>query len=199
MTDSMTMLATSRRGENSKPTVPEIHQSRLSGDRTVYLFGYINEAKAQEIVQKLSKMDLESSLPIHLKINSPGGEVASGIAIYDHMKTLSSPIHTYCLGQACSMASLILSGGKFGQRRITQNSTVMIHEPIGGTYGKATDIKISCQQIDAIKHKLITLYSQNTRKGYGYVKAKMKKDHWMNSDEAKSFGLVDQILPNSSG
>ena len=142
-------------------------------------------------------MDHEnSSLPILLKINSTGGEIASGIAIYDSMQQAKAPVHTYCVGQACSMASLILSGGQFGKRHITRNSFVMIHEPSGLAFGKTCDIRVSSKHLDVLKCKLITLYSQNTRNSYRYIESKLEgSDHWMDADQAKEFGLVDQILP----
>jgi len=139
--------------------------SRLLKERIVLLYGEVNDVVSSSLVAQLLFLESENpKKPIHMYINSPGGSVTSGMAIYDTMQYISSPVHTLCIGQACSMGSLLLAGGEAGKRSILPNARVMIHQPSGGARGQATDIAIHCEEILKIKKRINEIYAKHTKK-----------------------------------
>ena len=140
---------------------------------------------------------LESEDPekdIHLYINSPGGVVTSGLAIYDTMQYIKPDISTLCMGQAASMGSLLLTAGTAGKRFILPNARVMIHQPSGGYQGQATDIEIHAQEIKALKHRLNNIYVKHTKQKLSVVEKSMERDNFMTPEMAKEFGIVDKVI-----
>jgi ATP-dependent Clp protease, protease subunit len=127
-------------------------------------------------------------------INSPGGSVTSGLAIYDTMQYVKPPIATWCVGQACSMGSLLLAAGEPGMRHSLPNSRIMIHQPSGGAQGQATDIQIQAEEILKIKKKLTQIYVKHTGQPFDLLMSKMERDHFLDPEEAKQLGLIDSVL-----
>jgi ATP-dependent Clp protease protease subunit len=143
----------------------------------------------------------ETSKPIHLYINSPGGSVTAGLAIYDTMQYVSSPIHTYCVGQACSMGSLLLAAGERGKRHVLPNASIMIHQPSGGASGQASDIAIHAKEILRVRQLLTGIYQRHCAKngevesaGLERFERALERDYFMTAQEALEFGIVDGIL-----
>ncbi|KAF5288731.1 hypothetical protein FQA39_LY15303 [Lamprigera yunnana] len=169
--------------------------SRLLKERIICLMGGINDNTSSIIVAQLLFLQAESSnRPIHMYINSPGGSVTSGLSIYDTMQYLLPPISTWCIGQACSMASLLLSSGTKGLRYSLPNSRIMIHQPSGGTQGQATDIQIQAEEIIKLKNKLNNLYVKHTGLELDKIASSVERDKFMSPEEALEFGLIDKIL-----
>ncbi len=171
--------------------------SRLLNDRIIVLSEEINAVTASSVIAQM--LFLESSDPdkdIILYINSPGGETTSGLAIYDTMQYIKPQVSTICLGMAASMASLLLAGGAKGKRFALPNSEVMIHQPsiAGGLSGQATDIKIYADRILANKKKFIEIYGERTGQPLEKIHEDMERDHYMTAQEAKEYGLIDEIL-----
>lgn len=127
-------------------------------------------------------------------INSPGGSVTSGLAIYDTMQYVRPPIATWCVGQACSMGSLLLAAGEPGMRHSLPNSRIMIHQPTGGAYGQATDIQIQAEEIQKLKTKLTHIYAKHTKQTFDILLAKMERDTFLDPEEAKQLGIIDEVL-----
>lgn len=168
--------------------------SRLLKERIIFLGGGIDDAVASTIVAQL--LFLESEDPkkdICLYINSPGGHVHAGLAIYDTMQHIKPDVSTICVGMAASMGSLILSSGAKGKRFILPNAEVMIHQPLGGAEGQATDIEISAKHILRSKDQLAKILAENTGKTAKQVTEDMDRDYWFTPEEAKKYGLVDKI------
>ena len=164
--------------------------------------GPVNDLASSIVVAQLLFLQSESSKkPIHMYINSPGGSVTAGLAIYDTMQYVLPPISTWCVGQACSMGSLLLAAGSPGMRHSLPNSRIMIHQPSGGAQGQATDIQIQAQEILKMKHQLNQIYVKHTGRALDYVESSMERDNFMSPQEAKDFGLIDKILehPPKSG
>jgi len=176
--------------------------SRLLRERVIMLYGPIRDADSASIVSQLLFLEAEeASKPIHLYINSPGGSVTAGLAIYDTMQYVNSPIHTYCVGQACSMGSLLLAAGEKGKRHCLPNASIMIHQPSGGASGQASDIAIHAKEILRIRHLLTQIYQKHcsrpgeTREaGLLRFETALERDYFMTANEALSFGIVDSIL-----
>jgi len=169
--------------------------SRLLIDRIVFLGGEVNDNVANVIIAQL--LFLEADNPekdIHFYINSPGGVVTSGLAIYDTIKYIKPDVKTYCLGQAASMGSFLLAGGAKGKRYAMPNSRIMIHQPSGGFQGQATDIEIQSKEILRLKHSLNKEFAANTGKSIEVVKSDMERDNYMSAEEAKSYGIIDEVL-----
>ncbi|MDB5259973.1 MAG: ATP-dependent Clp protease proteolytic subunit, ATP-dependent Clp protease, protease subunit [Candidatus Nomurabacteria bacterium] len=169
--------------------------SRLLRERIIFLAGSIDGNVANIVIAQL--LFLESEDPkkdITLYINSPGGEIQSGLAIVDAMHHIKPDVATVCVGMAASMGAIILSQGKKGKRYALPNSEVMIHQPLTGVEGQASDIEITAKHILALKKKLYTILSEATGKAESQVEKDGDRDYWMNSDEAKKYGIVDQIL-----
>jgi ATP-dependent Clp protease protease subunit len=171
--------------------------SRLLKERIVFICGQVEDHMANVVIAQL--LFLESENPdknINLYINSPGGVVTSGLAIYDTMQYVRPKIVTLCIGQACSMGSLLLSAGSPGMRYALPNSRIMIHQPLGGFQGQATDIEIHARETLKIKSILNNLYVKHTGQKLDYVEKNMERDNFMDPEGAKTFGLIDQIVDN---
>ena len=169
--------------------------SRLLKDRIVFLGEEVNEVTASLIVAQL--LFLESEDPgkdIHLYINSPGGSVTAGMAIYDTMQYIKCDVSTICIGMAASMGAFLLAGGQKGKRFALPNAEVMIHQPLGGAKGQATEIEIAAKNILKTKEKLNRMLAENTGKSYEQVCADTERDHWLDAKEALDYGLVDEII-----
>ena len=172
--------------------------SRLLKDRIIILNGEINDNTANIVVAELLYLDSLNSDDISLYINSPGGSITSGMAIYDTMNFIKSNVSTICVGIAASMAAFILVSGEKGKRYILPNAEVMIHQPLGGIQGQATEIKIAAERILKLKKKLNSILSKKTGKSIEIIDADTERDYYMNSEEALKYGIVDKILKKSS-
>ncbi|XP_037876258.1 ATP-dependent Clp protease proteolytic subunit [Bombyx mori] len=169
--------------------------SRLLRERIICLMGPINDDISSLIVAQLLFLQSESSKkPVHLYINSPGGAVTAGLGIYDTMQYITPPIATWCVGQACSMASLLLAAGAPGMRHALPNSRIMIHQPSGGVRGQATDIQIQAEEILKLKAQINNLYVRHTGLALEKVQSSMERDCFMSPIEAKTFGIIDTVL-----
>lgn len=169
--------------------------SRLLRERIICLMGPINDDVSSLIVAQLLFLQSESSKkPVHLYINSPGGNVTAGLGIYDTMQYITPPVATWCVGQACSMASLLLAAGAPGMRHALPNSRIMIHQPSGGVRGQATDIQIQAEEILKLKAQINNLYVRHTGLQLEKVQSSMERDNFMSPIEAKAFGLIDNVL-----
>lgn len=168
--------------------------SRLLKDRIILLSGEIDDNLANIIVSELLYLDSINHDDISLYINSPGGSITSGMAIMDTMNYIKSDVKTICIGMAASMAAFLLSCGKKGKRYILPNAEVMIHQPLGGVQGQATEIKIVAERIINLRKKLNTMLSQNTGQDLRKIEEDTERDHFLNAKETKEYGLVDEIL-----
>lgn len=169
--------------------------SRLLKEHIIIINGPINDASASLVVAQLLFLESENpSRPISMYINSPGGVVSSGLAIYDTMEYISADVSTLCIGQACSMASLLLAAGAPGERRALPNSRVMIHQPSGGATGQASDIAIHATEILNLRKRLNNIYVRHTGRPLEEVERRMERDHFMSAEEARQFGLVDHVV-----
>ncbi|XP_051145689.1 ATP-dependent Clp protease proteolytic subunit 2, mitochondrial-like [Andrographis paniculata] len=169
--------------------------SRLLKERIICINGPISDDTAHVVVAQLLFLESENpSKPIHVYLNSPGGAVTAGLAIYDSMQYIRSPVHTICLGQAASMASLLLAAGTKGERRALPNATIMIHQPSGGYSGQAKDMTIHTKQILRVWDSLNALYSKHTGQSVEVVQENMDRDHFMTPEEAKKFGIIDEVI-----
>ncbi|RGB40577.1 Clp protease-domain-containing protein [Rhizophagus diaphanus] len=170
--------------------------SRLLKERIICLNGHIEDSEAAVIIAQLLFLEAENpEKSISLYINSPGGSVTAGLAIYDTMQYIQSPVSTLCNGQACSMGSLLLAAGESGKRYALPNSSIMIHQPIGGAVGQASDIAIQAKEILRVKERLNMIYKKHTKKhSLEEIEKAVERDHFMNSEEALEFGLIDKIL-----
>ena len=171
--------------------------SRLLKERIIMLSGEINDTISNLVVAQL--LFLESEDPdkdIHLYINSPGGSITAGMAIYDTMQYIKSDVSTICIGMAASMGSFLLSSGAKGKRFALPNSEIMIHQPLGGFQGQATDFDIHAKRILKIKESLNKILSENTNQPIEKIKADVERDYFMTSDEAMNYGLVDKVITN---
>ena len=168
--------------------------SRLMQDRIIFLGTEIDSDVANIITAQLLWLNSISDEEITLMINSPGGVCYDGLAIYDTMKSLSSTVATQCVGMAASMGAVLLSAGEKGHRLALPHSRVMIHQPIGGARGQATDILIEAEQIQILKKELCGLLAENSGQPIDKVLADCERDHWMIAQEAKEYGLIDEII-----
>ena len=169
--------------------------SRLLKDRIIFLGDEVNDATASLVVAQL--LFLEADDPdkdIHLYINSPGGSVTAGMAIYDTMQYIKPDVSTICVGMAASMGAFLLAAGAKGKRYALPNSTIMIHQPLGGSRGQATDVEIHTKFLLNTKEKLNTILSQRTGQPYDVVKENTERDNFMSADQAQAFGLIDQVI-----
>jgi ATP-dependent Clp protease protease subunit len=171
--------------------------SRLLKDRIIFLGEEVNEVTAGLVVAQL--LFLESEDPgkdIHLYINSPGGVVTAGLAIYDTMNYIKCDVETICIGLAASMGAFLLAGGTKGKRYALPNAEIMIHQPSGGAKGQATDIQIVADNIQKTKKRLNTILSENTGKPYEVIAADTERDNYMSAQEAMEYGLIDGVITN---
>lgn len=169
--------------------------SRLLKDRIIFLGEEVNETTASLVVAQL--LFLESEDPgkdIHLYINSPGGMVTAGMAIYDTMQYIKCDVSTICIGMAASMGAFLLAGGAKGKRLALPNAEIMIHQPSGGAKGQATEIQIAAENILKTKKKLNEILAANTGKPYDVIAADTERDHYMSAQEAMEYGLIDNVI-----
>lgn len=169
--------------------------SRLLKERVIFLSGQVNDQISSLIVAQL--LFLESEDPkkdIYFYINSPGGIVTSGLAMYDTMQYIRPDVSTLCIGQAASMGSLLLSAGAAGKRFCLPNSRIMIHQPSGGYQGQATDIEIHAQEIIKLKRRLNEIYAKHTGNKLSVIEKSMERDNFMSATEAQKFGLIDKVI-----
>ncbi|WP_267871866.1 ATP-dependent Clp endopeptidase proteolytic subunit ClpP [Haemophilus influenzae] len=169
--------------------------SRLLKERVIFLSGEVEDRMANLIVAQL--LFLESEDPtkdINIYINSPGGSVTAGMAIYDTMQFIKPDIRTLCIGQACSMGAFLLAGGTAGKRAALPNARVMIHQPLGGFHGQASDIQIHAQEILKIKHTLNDRLAFHTGQSIERIEKDTDRDNFMSAEEAQAYGLVDEVL-----
>ena len=171
--------------------------SRLLKERIVFLGEEVNSVSASVVVAQLLFLEAEDpSKDIHMYINSPGGEITSGMAIYDTMHYIKCDVSTICIGMAASMGAFLLAGGAKGKRMALPNAEVMIHQPLGGTQGQATEIEIAAKHILRTKEKLNRMLAENTGKPYEQIAADTERDNWMSAQEALDYGLIDSIIEN---
>lgn len=168
--------------------------SRLLQDRIIILSGEIDDNTANIVVSELLYLDSINHDDINIYINSPGGSITSGMAIYDTMNYIKSDVSTICIGIAASMAAFLLSSGTKGKRFALENSEVMIHQPLGGASGQATEIKIAATRILKLKDKLNKILSNNTNKNIKKIEQDTERDNFMDSNEALEYGIIDKIL-----
>lgn len=169
--------------------------SRLLKERIIFLTGEVNDEVSSLVCAQLLFLEAEDpKKDIFLYINSPGGVVTSGMAMYDTMQYISCDVNTLCIGQACSMGSLLLAGGAKGKRFALPNARIMIHQPSGGFRGQATDIEIHAKEILDMKKRLNQICAKHTGKKLSVIEAAMERDNFMNPDEAKKFGLIDHVV-----
>ena len=171
--------------------------SRLLNDRIIFLGEEVTDVSANLIVAQL--LFLESQDPgkdIHMYINSPGGSVSAGLAIYDTMQYIKCDVSTICIGMAASMGAFLLAGGTKGKRMALPNSEIMIHQPSGGAQGQATEIKIVAEQILKTKRKLNEILAANTGKPLEQIEIDTERDNYMSAEEAKAYGLIDNVITN---
>ena len=171
--------------------------SRLLNDRIIFLGEEVTDVSANMIVAQL--LFLESEDPgkdIHMYINSPGGSVSAGLAIYDTMQYIKCDVSTICIGMAASMGAFLLAGGTKGKRMALPNSEIMIHQPSGGAQGQATEIKIVAEQILKTKRKLNEILAANTGKPLEQIEIDTERDNYMSAEEAKAYGLIDNVITN---
>ncbi len=169
--------------------------SRLLRERIVFVTGPVEDGMASLIVAQLLFLEAENpKKEISLYINSPGGVVTSGMAIYDTMQFIRPPVTTLCVGQAASMGSLLLSAGAPGMRFALPNARIMVHQPSGGYSGQVTDIMIHAREVESLKRRLNEIYVKHTGKDYKSVEEALERDNFMTADGAKEFGIVDQVM-----
>ena len=169
--------------------------SRLLEDRIIFLGEEVNDATASLIVSQL--LFLEAKDPdkdIQLYINSPGGSVTAGLGIYDTMQFITSDVATMCTGMAASMAAVLLVAGQEGKRSALKHSRVMIHQPLGGVQGQASDIEIEAREIQKFKKELYTIISEHSHTPFDKVWADSDRNYWMTAEEAKEYGMIDQVM-----
>lgn len=168
--------------------------SRLLTDRIIFITGEINDNTSNIVISELLYLDSLSNEDISIYINSPGGSVTAGLAIYDTMNYIKSDVKTIVVGMAASMAAFLLACGKTGKRYALTNSEVMIHQPLGGVSGQATDIKIAAERILKMKDKLNRILSEKTGQSLRKITKDTDRDNYMNAIEAKKYGLIDEII-----
>lgn len=170
--------------------------SRLLKNRIIFISGEINDSLANQVVASLLYLDSLSHDDISLYINSPGGSVTAGFAIYDTMNFIKSDVATICLGIAASMGAFLLSSGEKSKRYALPNADIMIHQPLGGTEGQATDIKIVADRIILLKEKLNKILAKNTCQSIKKIEKDTERDYYLSAKEAKEYGLIDFVIQN---
>lgn len=189
----MALVPTVIERSNNGERVYDIY-SRLLKDRIIILSGEIDDTSANIVIGELLYLDSLNNEDISIYINSPGGSVTAGMAIYDTMNFIKSNVSTICVGIAASMAAFLLSSGTKGKRYALPNSEVMIHQPLGGAQGQATEIKIAAERILKLKDKLNKMLAENTKKNIKEVEKDTERDYFLSSKEALEYGLIDKIL-----
>lgn len=177
-----------------KSKVQELVDEKLLEERKVFLWGMVHDESAKHVIDRLLYLDMISDEEIQLYINSPGGYVTSGFAIYDTIKSLRSPVSTICSGLAASMGSILLSVGKKGRRFIQPHARVMIHQPSGGAQGQASNIEIQAKEILLTKEIGAKILAENCGQSYEKVMKDFNRDYWMGAEESIKYGIVDAVL-----
>ena len=172
--------------------------SRILKNRIILLSGEIDDNTANVVIAELLYLDSINNDDISLYINSPGGSVSAGMAIFDTMNYIKSDVSTICIGMAASMAAFLLSSGTKGKRYCLPNSEVMIHQPLGGVQGQATEIKIVAERIIKLKNKLNQILSEKTNKKLSEIEKDTDRDYYMNSQEALEYGIIDKIITTNN-
>ena len=169
--------------------------SRLLKERIIFLGEEVNETTASLVVAQMLFLEAEDpEKDIQLYINSPGGSVTAGMAIYDTMQYVKCDVSTFCMGMAASMGAFLLAGGTKGKRLALPNAEIMIHQPLGGAQGQATEIGIAARHILQTKEKLNRMLAENTGKDISIIAADTDRDNWMSAEEAKEYGLIDRVI-----
>ncbi len=169
--------------------------SRLLKDRIIFLGEEVNETTASLVVAQLLFLEAEDpDKDIHLYINSPGGSVTAGMAIYDTMQYIKCDVSTICIGMAASMGAFLLAGGAKGKRMALPNAEIMIHQPLGGAQGQATEIEIAAKHILKTKEKLNRILAENCGRDYEEIAADTERDNWKSAEEAVAYGLIDSVV-----
>lgn len=168
--------------------------SRLLKERIIFISGEINDTLANSVIASLLYLDSISHDDISIYINSPGGSVSSGLAIYDTMQFISSDVSTICVGMAASMGAFLLSSGTIGKRFALPNSDIMIHQPLGGAEGQASDIKITSDHIVLLRKRLNKILAKNTKQTLRKIEKDTERDYYLDAREALEYGLVDKII-----
>ncbi|OKH87757.1 ATP-dependent Clp protease proteolytic subunit [Thalassospira sp. TSL5-1] len=169
--------------------------SRLLRERIIFLNGEVNDTISSLICAQLLFLEAENSQkPIHLYINSPGGVITSGMAMYDTMRYIKSPVHTLCMGTARSMGSFLLMAGEPGHRAALPNASLHVHQPLGGFQGQASDVLIHAEEMRLTKQRVIALYAKHCGRSTGEVERTLDRDRFMTAEQALEWGLIDQIL-----
>ena len=189
----MNIIPTVLEKTNNREVAYDLY-SRLLEDRIIFLSGEITDQTANLIVSELLFLASKNHEDIYMYINSPGGSVTSGMAIYDTMNYIKSDVRTICVGLAASMAAFLLSSGTKGKRFALINADVMIHQPLGGMQGQASDMKIACERILKMKEKLNKILAKNTNQPLKKIQKDTDRDYYLTSEEAKKYGLIDQII-----
>ncbi len=170
--------------------------SRLLKDRIIFLTGEVNDVSADLVVAQMIFLEAEDpDKDIFLYINSPGGSITAGMAIFDTMQYIKCDVSTICIGMAASMGSFLLAAGAKGKRKSLPNSEIMIHQPLGGTQGQATDIAIHAQRILDIKDKMNRILSERTGQDMEKIKNDVERDYFMSAEDALKYGIIDEIIP----
>jgi len=171
--------------------------SRLLKERIIFLGEEVNETTAGLVVAQLMFLEAEDpDRDIHLYINSPGGVITAGMAIYDTMNFIKCDVATYCVGMAASMGAFLLAGGTKGKRYALPNAEIMIHQPSGGSQGQATEIEIAARHILHLKKRLNTILAENTGQSYETIASDTERDNWLTAEAALEYGLIDRIITN---
>ena len=174
--------------------------SRLLSERIVFMVGEVDDAMAASVTAQLLYLEaMDPEKDIHLYINSPGGSVSAGLAMYDTMQYIKCDVSTVCIGLAASMGSFILSGGAKGKRYALPNAEVMIHQVLGGAQGQATDVEITTRHLLKTKEKLNRMLAENTGKDYETIAADTERDNWKTAQEALEYGLIDKVITSRMG
>ena len=179
---------------NKKTKIQDAIDSKFIEERKIFLWAQVDDKSAKHVIERLMYLDALETKDIHLYINSPGGYVTSGFAIYDCMKSLKSDVSTICTGFAASMGSIILSAGTKGKRFIQPHARVMIHQPSGGARGPASDIQITAQEIILTKELSAQILADNCGQKFEKVMKDFNRDHWMGAEESVAYGIVDKVL-----
>lgn len=179
---------------SKKGKIQEAIEEKLLDERKVFLWGMVDDDSAKHVIDRLLYLDFQNSKEIQLVINSPGGYVTSGFAIYDTIKSLKSPVSTVCSGLAASMGSILLSAGKKGRRFIQPHAQVMIHQPSGGARGQASNIEIQAREIIKTRELSAHILADNCGQDFEKVMKDFDRDFWMNAEESIEYGIVDGIL-----
>ena len=179
---------------SDKIKVQDAIDSKLLEQRKVFLWGQVDDKSAKHVIDRLMYLDTLNNFDIQLYINSPGGYVTSGFAIYDCIKSLNSQVSTICTGFAASMGSLILSAGAKGKRFIQPHARVMIHQPSGGARGQASDIEITAKEIVITKELSAQILADNCGQTFDKIMKDFNRDHWMGAQESVAYGIVDSVL-----